>query len=141
MAVGSNADAVAFGDVVVLAVPFAAIDAALADAGSLSGRVLWSCVNAVRSDLAGLAVGFDNSAAEEVARRAPDALVVSALPPLAHAIATPPLAYDRDLAPTVFICGDDERAKEASSAISSAISAPTRSTPERTERPGWWSRP
>jgi predicted dinucleotide-binding enzyme len=110
-AVGSNADAVAFGDVVVLAVPFAAVDAALADAGPLSGRVLWSCVNAVRSDLTGLAVGFDNSAAEEVARRAPGALVVSALPPFAHAIASPPLAYDCDLAPTVFLCGDEERAK------------------------------
>ena len=110
-AVGSNADAVAFGDVVVLAVPFAAVDAALADAGPLSGRVLWSCVNALRSDLTGLAVGFDNSAAEEVARRAPDAQVVSALPPFAHAIASPPLAYDCDLAPTVFLCGDEERAK------------------------------
>ena len=73
--------------------------------------MLWSCVNAVRSDLTGLAVGFDNSAAEEVARRAPDALVVSALPPFAHAIASPPLAYDCDLAPTVFLCGDEERAK------------------------------
>jgi 8-hydroxy-5-deazaflavin:NADPH oxidoreductase len=67
--VGSNADAAAFGDVVILAVPFAAIDAALADAGALAGRVVWSCVNALKPDLTGLAVGFDNSAAEEVARR------------------------------------------------------------------------
>jgi 8-hydroxy-5-deazaflavin:NADPH oxidoreductase len=111
-AVGSNAETAAFGDIVVLAVPFAAIDAALADAGPLSGRVLWSCVNALKPDLTGLAVGFDNSAAEEVARRARGALVVSALPPFAQAIAAPDLSYDGGLAPTVFICGNDDAAKE-----------------------------
>jgi 8-hydroxy-5-deazaflavin:NADPH oxidoreductase len=109
--VGSNAEAAAFGDVVILAVPFCAIDAALADAGSLRGRVVWSCVNALRPDFTGLAVGFDNSGAEEVARRATGARVVAAVPPFAHAIAKGALRYDHDLAPTVFICGDDSAAK------------------------------
>jgi predicted dinucleotide-binding enzyme len=110
--VGTNAEAAAFADVVILAVPFAAIDAALADAGPFAGRVLWSCVNALKPDYTGLAVGFDNSAAEEVARRARGARVVAAVPPFAHAIASGGLAYDADLAPTVFICGDDAAAKE-----------------------------
>jgi predicted dinucleotide-binding enzyme len=79
-AVGSDAEAAAFGDIVVLAVPFSAIDSALADAGSLAGRVLWSCVNALKPDLTGLAIGFDTSAAEEVARRAHGASVVAAIP-------------------------------------------------------------
>jgi 8-hydroxy-5-deazaflavin:NADPH oxidoreductase len=39
---GANADAVAFGDVVVLAVPFGAVGCALADAGPLRDRVLWT---------------------------------------------------------------------------------------------------
>jgi 8-hydroxy-5-deazaflavin:NADPH oxidoreductase len=109
--VGSNAQAAAFGEVVILAVPFVAIDAALADAGPLNGRVLWSCVNALKPDYTGLAIGFDDSAAEQVARRAPGARVVAAVPPFAHALAERPLAYDRGLAPTVFICGDDPGAK------------------------------
>ena len=109
--VGSNAEAAAFGDVVILAVPFSAIDAALADAGTLRGRVLWSCVNALKPDYTGLALGFDNSAAEEVARRAPGASVVAAVPPFADTIAAGRLRYDRDLEPTVFICGDDSAAK------------------------------
>ena len=109
--VGSNAETAAFGDGVILAVPFAAIDAALAEAALLRGRVLWSCVNALKPDYTGLVVGFDNSAAEEVARRAPGALVVAALPPFAHAIAAGQLSYDGDLAPTVFVCGDDAAAK------------------------------
>jgi predicted dinucleotide-binding enzyme len=107
----SNADAAAFADVVALAVPFRAIDAALAQTGSLDGAVLWSCVNALKPDLSGLAVGFDTSAAEEVARRAPGARVVSAIPPFAEALANGDLRYDADLAPSVFICGDDEQAK------------------------------
>ena len=109
--VGSNAETAAFGDVVILTVPFAAIDAALAEAAPLRGRVLWSCVNALKPDYTGLVVGFDNSAAEEVGRRAPGALVVAALPPFAHAIAARQLSYDRDLAPSVFVCGDDAAAK------------------------------
>jgi predicted dinucleotide-binding enzyme len=107
----SNADAAAFADVVALAVPFRAIDVALAQTGSLDGAVLWSCVNALKPDLSGLAVGFDTSAAEEVARRAPGARVVSAIPPFAEALANGDLRYDAGLAPSVFVCGDDEQAK------------------------------
>jgi 8-hydroxy-5-deazaflavin:NADPH oxidoreductase len=110
--VGSNSEAAAFGDVVVLAVPFAAIEAALDDAAT-EGRVLWSCVNAVRHDLSGLAVGFDTSAAEQVARQASGARVVAAIPPFAHAIASGTLAYDEGLAPSVFLCSDDPAAKQA----------------------------
>jgi 8-hydroxy-5-deazaflavin:NADPH oxidoreductase len=110
-AASSNADAAAHADVVALAVPFSAIDAALAQAGALDGAVLWSCVNALKSDLSGLAVGFDTSAAEEVASRAPGARVVSAIPPFAEALANHDLAYDGGLAPSVFICGDDDQAK------------------------------
>jgi predicted dinucleotide-binding enzyme len=111
-AVGTNAEAAAFGEVVILAVPFAASDAALADAGPLRDRVLWSCVNALEPDYSGLVIGFDNSAGEEVARRAPGARVVTAVPPFASAIASGPLGYDRDLEPTVFICGDEPHAKK-----------------------------
>jgi predicted dinucleotide-binding enzyme len=108
---GSNADAAAFGEVVILAVPFGAIDNALADAQPLSGRILWTCVNALNRDLSGLAVGFDNSAAEEVARRAPGARVVAAVPPFAAAIASHRTKYEQDLEPSVFLSGDDDDAK------------------------------
>ncbi len=110
-AASSNSDAVEFAETVILAVPFAAIDRALSEAGDLGGRVLWSCVNALNSDSSGLAVGFDDSAAEQVARRARGARVVAAIPPFASAIAAPSLAYDRDLPPSVFVCGDDREAK------------------------------
>ena len=110
-AVGSNSQAAAFGDIVVLAVPFAAIGEAL-DEAATDGRVLWSCVNALKRDVSGLEVGFDTSAAEEVARRARGARVVAAIPPFAHAIASGTLTYDQGLEPSVFLCGDDPAAKQ-----------------------------
>jgi 8-hydroxy-5-deazaflavin:NADPH oxidoreductase len=110
--VGSDADAAAFGEVVVLAVPFADIASALDEMGPMDGRVLWSCVNALKRDFSGLAVGFDTSAGEEVARRARGARVVAAIPPFAHAIASGALRYDHDLEPSVFVCGDDPHAKQ-----------------------------
>src|SRR5262249_25038907 len=101
--VGANRDATAFGEVLILAVPYAAVDGALEDAGSLDGRVLWSCVNALKRDLSGLAVGFDTSAAEQIAGKAPGAHVVAAIPPFANALASGDLRYDERLAPSVFV--------------------------------------
>ena len=108
---GSNRDAARFGEVVVLTVPFATIEEALADAGSLDGKIVWSCVNALKPDFSGLVVGFETSAAEEVAKLAPGAQIVAAIPPFAEAIASGNLHYEGDLPPTVFVCGDDEGAK------------------------------
>jgi len=108
---GSNADAAAFGEVTILAVPFGAIGCALAEAQPPEGRIIWTCVNALKPDYSGLAVGFDHSAAEEVARHAPGARVVAAVPPFADAIAAQRLSYDGDFAPSVFMCGDDPGAK------------------------------
>jgi predicted dinucleotide-binding enzyme len=108
---GSNADAARFGAVAVLSVPFAAVPRALEQSGPLDGVVLWSCVNALKPDLTGLAVGFDTSAAEEVARLAEGARVVSAIPPFAEALENGDLFYDRGLNPSVFVCGDDEQSK------------------------------
>jgi NADPH-dependent F420 reductase len=107
----TNAEAAEQADVVVLAVPFDAVEAALADAQLAKGTIVWSCVNALKPDLTGLAIGFETSAAEEVARHAPRARVVSAIPPFAEALQNGDLRYDHGLAPSVFVCGDDDVAK------------------------------
>jgi predicted dinucleotide-binding enzyme len=121
--VGVSSEAASFGEVVILAVPFAAIDAALDEAGPLDGKVLWSCVNALKPDLSGLAIGFDTSAAEEIARQAGDARVVAAIPPFAHALASADLAYDCGLEPSVFLCGDEPGAKQIVEALVRDIGA------------------
>lgn len=108
---GPNADAGEFGEVLVLAVPFNPVASALADAGLLEGRVLWSCVNALKPDYTGLTVGFDTSAAETVASLVPAAWVVPAIPPFANAIASGSLSYDAGLGPNAFVCSDEDEAK------------------------------
>lgn len=107
----SDHEAASGADVIALAVPFGALHCALVETGALDGAVVWCCVNALKSDLSGLAVGFDTSAAEEIAKLAPGALVVSAIPPFAEALNGDDLVYDGGLEPTVFVCGDDESAK------------------------------
>jgi len=106
----SGTPAEAFGEVVLLAVPWAAVGEALKVAGLLKSKVLFSCVNCLKPDFSGLAVGTTTSAAEEIARATPDARVVEALPPMAEVLA----AADHRLAGqqiSTFYCGDDAEAK------------------------------
>lgn len=119
---GGHAAAVQGSDLVILAVPFSSLETALADTGSLDGRVVWSCVNALKPDYSGLAIGFDTSAAERVATLAPGARLVSALPPFAHTIAGGALDYD-GRRPTVFLCGDDAGAKSVVGGLVADIGA------------------
>jgi predicted dinucleotide-binding enzyme len=98
-------------EAVILAVRFADVAAALSPiAARLDGVVLWSCVNALTADFSGLAVGFDDSAAETVARQVPGARVVAALPPFADALAAGDLDY-AGRSPTTFVCGDETVAR------------------------------
>jgi 8-hydroxy-5-deazaflavin:NADPH oxidoreductase len=107
---GSPRDAVAFGDVVVLAVPWTAVTEAIKAAGPLSGKILFSTVNALNVDFSGLAVGTTTSAAEEIAKLAPGAKVIEALPPFAELLATGSTSVDGEQG-TIFCCGEDSAAK------------------------------
>lgn len=104
--------AVAASELVILAVPYQAIGAALQEAGQFGGRILWSCVNALKPDFSGLAAGFDTSAAEQVAALARGARVVAALPPFADSIYSGKVSFGEHV-PTVFCCSDDSQAKAA----------------------------
>lgn len=116
-AIGSNAtigtptEAVQFADVVLLSVPYGAIQDALQAAGSLDGKILFSCVNALLPDMSGMAIGTTTSAAEEIAKLAPGARVVEALPLFAEVLNSPSQRFDDQIA-TIFYTGDDEAAKQ-----------------------------
>ena len=96
------AEAAAHGDVVVLAVPAAAADDALASAGALDGKVLVDATNDVSRTR--------ESLAWHVAELAPGARVVKAF----NAVFA--LTYDKlpelDPPAQVVYCGDDPEAKE-----------------------------
>lgn len=107
---GTPAEAVAFGDVILLAVPWGAVSEAMKAAGTLKGKVLFSCVNCLKPDLSGLAVGTTTSAGEEISKFAPEAKVVQALPPMAQILAADSRRLDGQQIST-FYCGNDASAK------------------------------
>jgi len=107
---GAPRDAAAFGDVVVLAVPWSAVADAVNAAGPLSNKILYTTVNALTPDMSGLAVGTTTSAAEEIAKLAPGARVVEALPPFAELLASGSASVGGHRG-TIFSCGDDPGAK------------------------------
>jgi 8-hydroxy-5-deazaflavin:NADPH oxidoreductase len=51
---GTPSDAASFSEVVVLAVPWGVVELALRQAGSLRGKILWDCTNALTADYSGL---------------------------------------------------------------------------------------
>ena len=108
--VGTAAEAVQFADVVVLSVAWAAVTDALQQAGSLEGKIVFSCVNALLPDMSGLAVGTTTSAAEEIAKLAPGARLVESMPLFAEVLHSPSRQFG-DQTPSVFYCGDDLEAK------------------------------
>lgn len=109
--VGTPAEAVQFADVVLLSVPYGAVQDALKAAGSLDGKILFSIVNALLPDMSGMAVGTTTSAAEEIAKLAIGARVVEALPVFAEVLNSSSRRFGEQLA-TVFYTGDDEAAKQ-----------------------------
>jgi 8-hydroxy-5-deazaflavin:NADPH oxidoreductase len=116
-AIGENATAgrptetVAFADVVLLSVPYGAVEDALKACGSLEGKVLFSIVNALLPDMSGMAVGTTTSAAEEIAKLVPGADVVEALPVFAEVLNSESRRFNTQQA-TVFYTGDNAQAKQ-----------------------------
>ena len=106
---GTNVEAGAFGEVLALAVPWPAARQAIESSGDLAGKVLIDCTNPLASDLKGLTVGLNTSAAEEVAAWTRGARVVKAF----NTIGAANFGRGEFAGQTAdgFFCGDDAAAK------------------------------
>jgi len=107
--IGSVADVAAFGDVIVLAIPYAATADALKAAGPLAGKTVIDCTNPLLPDLSGLAIGTTTSAGEEVAKLIPAARVVKAFNSIGYTNFANPVFKGEKA--SMFYCGDDAGAK------------------------------
>lgn len=106
---GSDINATEFGAVLLLSVPWSAAEEVVKQL-PLSGKVLIDCTNPI-GPLGRLAVGHTTSAAEEIARWAPEARVVKAFNGIHFASLEQP-HFGNQIA-DVFYCGDDAAAKAA----------------------------
>lgn len=117
--VGTVAEAAAFGEAVVLAVPWAAVQDAIQNAGDLRDKVLIDCTNPIAPGLSGLEIGHTTSAGEEIARHAVGARVVKAFNTTgAGNMANARYGSQRA---TMFLCGDDAAAKSVVARIGEEI--------------------
>jgi predicted dinucleotide-binding enzyme len=100
----------AWGEILILAIPFGAIDDALHEMGdAVYGKVLLDVTNALTSDYQ-LALGCTTSGAEELQRKAPKAKVVKAFNTVfAKNMSTGKVKGEKL---TLFVAGDDKSAKD-----------------------------
>jgi hypothetical protein len=106
---GEIMETVAFGDIIVLAVPWTSIEETILKAGNLSNKILIDPTNPLTPDLKGLAMN-NSSAAEKISNLAKSAKVVKAFN-MIGAKALNNLIFDSQRA-DLFICGDDSHAKQ-----------------------------
>ena len=106
---GEIRETVAFGDVIVFAVPWASVEETILLAGNLTNKILIDPTNPLTPDLKGLALE-NTSAAEKISNLAKTAKVVKAFN-MIGAKTLSNLIYDSQRA-DLFICGDDSHAKQ-----------------------------
>lgn len=114
----TNEAAVAGSDVVVLCTPWQGTEKALKACGDLTGKVLIDCTNPLTPDFTALEVGHTTSGAEQVAQWASGARVCKAMNQIGAPMMDRP---ELPSAPVMFICGDDDAAKQVTAELVSAL--------------------
>lgn len=115
---GTVQETVEFGEVLVLAVPWNAVESVLEEAGDLGAKPLLDATNPLGEDL-GLALGNDSSGGERVAELAPTARVVKIFNTTGYENMADPEYPDG--AATMFYCGDDEGASKTARGLAADL--------------------
>jgi len=105
---GDIREAVAFGDVIVFAIPWTSVEETILKAGNLAGKILIDPTNPVTPDLKGLALD-NTSVAEKIAKLANTDKVVKAFNTIGAQTLNDSI-FDSNRA-DLFICGNDSHAK------------------------------
>jgi len=117
--VQTTAQALAASDLVILAVPHAAVEGIARSVGDWQGRIVVDATNPLAPGLAGLTVGTGTSAAEQLATQAQGARVVKAF----NTTGAENMADTRypGGAPWMPVCGDDAQARAQVLALATLI--------------------
>jgi predicted dinucleotide-binding enzyme len=109
---GTPREAAEGADAVLLAVHWSRVDDVLKQAGDLSGKVIVTCSLPMNADDTDLVIAHTSSGAEELARKAPKARVVSAFSTVPSEVLFAVFAARRkSRKPSLVYCGDDAKSK------------------------------
>ena len=106
---GTNDEAIAFADIIVLALPWQVVPKIL-EAADFSNKIIIDVTNPLKPDFSGLEIGFDTSGAEKVARWAKGAKVFKSFNQTGWENMASPIYNGK--ASAMLVCGDDESAKQ-----------------------------
>ena len=109
---GTPREAAQEAELLLLAVHWSRVDDVLAQAGDLTGKILVTCSLPMNADDTGLVVAHTSSGAEELAKKARGARVVSAFGTVPSEVLFAVFeARNGERRPTLVYSGDDEEAK------------------------------
>jgi len=115
---GTPAEAAQDADALLLAVHWSRVDDVLKQAGDVSGKTIVTCSLPMNADDTGLVIAQTSSGAEELAKKAPKARVVSAFGTVPSEVLFGVFAARRKAnRPSLVYCGDDSRAKKIAAVL------------------------
>ncbi|MBE9048350.1 NADPH-dependent F420 reductase [Pleurocapsales cyanobacterium LEGE 10410] len=106
---GTNSEAIAFSNIIVLALPWQVVPKVL-EAADLSDKIIIDVTNPLTPDFSGLEIGFNTSGAEKVAQWAKGAKVFKSFNQTGWENMANPIYEGKSTA--MLVCGDDEAAKK-----------------------------
>ena len=106
---GTNDEAIAFSNVIVLALPWQVVQKVL-EAANFSDKIIVDATNPLTPDFSGLEIGFDTSGAEKVAQWTKGAKVFKSFNQTGWENMANPVYEGK--ATAMLVCGDDEEAKK-----------------------------
>jgi predicted dinucleotide-binding enzyme len=110
---GTPREAAHDADVLLLAVHWSNVDEVLREVGDVTGKVLVTCSLPMNEEDTGLVIANESSGAEELAKKAHGAAVVSAFGSVPSEVFFAVFeARKADARPSLVYCGDDARGKE-----------------------------
>lgn len=115
------ASAAANAEVVVLATGFNEAISALQSLGNLQGKVVIDITNPLTADYMGLTIGHSTSAAEEIAKAVPSAIVVKAFNTVFAQVLAEGADFGQGQTVPVFVASDDANAKQTVQALVQSI--------------------
>jgi predicted dinucleotide-binding enzyme len=114
---GTPREAAESADALLLAVHWSRFDDVLSQAGDLAGRVIVTCSLPMNADDSELVLGHTTSGAEELAKKVPEARVVSAFNTVPSEVLFGVYEARLEGRPSLVYCGDDVGGKETAAGL------------------------